>query len=83
MTPVPRSSQYAMIAMAAASSFVVGRIVLREMFVEGLTDDERSNVLKFAGVGVATWAISKLVDLDKYWYLSTEKILQKAGEATK
>jgi hypothetical protein len=43
----------------------VGKIIYTQVFVEGLTSDERKNMLLFATASAAMWGVQQLFDLSK------------------
>lgn len=64
------------VGLGVIGGLMMGRIVVREAFQEGLTDKERKNVLVFAGGLVGWYAIGKLLDLDERWY-DIGKLMEK------
>jgi uncharacterized protein YneF (UPF0154 family) len=68
MSQPNQNAMYLGIGLGVVGGLLMGRIVVREAFQEGLTDKERKGVLVFAGGLVGWYAIGKLLDLDERWY---------------
>lgn len=55
-----------------------GKAAYDHMFVEGLTDEERKGIFLAAATVILGYGATKLVNLDEYWWLTTESAAKKA-----
>lgn len=56
----------ATLVLGAIGGLVIGKKAYEHLFVEGLTEDERKNLLRAGVTGAAIWAIKEFVDLRPY-----------------
>jgi hypothetical protein len=53
------------IGLGVVGGLFVGQIIYKQVFVEGLTSEERKNLLLFAAASATMWGIQQIVDLEK------------------
>jgi hypothetical protein len=51
--------------LGVVGGLLVGQIVYKQVFVEGLTTEERKNLLMFAAASAAMWGLQQFFDLEK------------------
>lgn len=64
-------AQFLIVAGVIGGSFL-GYQAVTHMFAEGLTTEERKGLLSFAAITFGWWGVSKLIDLDKIWWMNLE-----------
>ena len=62
----PDTGRYVIFGLSALGGLLVSKIVLEQVFVEGLTSEERRNILALAGGAAALYALTHMVDLGEY-----------------
>lgn len=63
------------VGLSVVAGAFMGSVVVEQMFVEGLTDKERRNLLAISGVVLAGMAAKKFLDIDER-LVSIEKLAQ-------
>lgn len=56
----------ATLVLGAIGGLVIGKIAYEHVFVEGLTDAERSGMIRAGLAGATVWAVRTFVDLRPY-----------------
>ncbi len=72
-----------LVVAGIVGGLLIGRSAIHHMFVEGMTAKERKNMLIFSASCLAAWGASKLIDLETYWFLLPDTIVQKAAQELK
>lgn len=67
-----------LIVSGVVGGLFLGNAALGHMFKEGLSTQERNNILKFTAAVAALWGASQFVKLDEAWWLTPEGAAAKA-----
>lgn len=68
------------VGMGVIGGVFLGAQGAKHMFVEGLTADERKNILMYGASALAIWGIAQLFKLEDAWWASPEGMFEKAKQ---
>jgi hypothetical protein len=69
INPTAEDKQLLLIAMGLIGGVGIGYHAFHHLFVEGMEDDARKNMIKFGAGAAVLYGLSMIVDLEPYKYL--------------